>query len=147
MKIVNKKSDYGLIMSLHFKILGSYAITSISIKDNSDIRLKPQSNGSTMILTKINILLKYLSLMLNSACGTESSYCKDTVQQNQIQLEPLMADGVSWRCFSYFSEPRQCYLSLAVNGTVRSLPGFDLKYLQLCSEDERSFYGVGTTCG
>ncbi len=29
---------------------------------------------------------------------------------------------------------------LAVNGTVTSLPGFHLKYLKLCSEDERSIY-------
>ncbi len=26
-------------------------------------------------------------------------------------------------------------------------PGFYLTYLKLCSEDERSFYRVGTTCG
>ncbi len=25
--------------------------------------------------------------------------------------------------------------------------GFYLNYLKLCSEDEQSFYGVGTTCG
>ncbi len=26
------------------------------------------------------------------------------------QIEPLMVAGLPWRCFSYFSEPRQCYL-------------------------------------
>ncbi len=26
-------------------------------------------------------------------------------------------------------------------------PGFYLKYFKLCSKDEQSFYGVGTTCG
>ncbi len=35
---------------------------------------------------------------------------------------------------------------LAVNGTVKP-PGFYLKYLKLCSEDEQSFYRVGMTCG
>ncbi len=33
---------------------------------------------------------------------------------------------------------------LAVNGTATK---FYLKYLKLCSEDEQSFYGVGSTCG
>ncbi len=51
-----------------------------------------------------------------------------------------------WRCFSYFSEPRQCYL-LGSRWDSHKPPGCDLKYLTLCSEDERSFYGVETTCG
>ncbi len=29
---------------------------------------------------------------------------------HNITVEPLMADGLFWRCFSYFSGPRQCYL-------------------------------------
>ncbi len=29
---------------------------------------------------------------------------------HKIQIEPLMADGLRWQCFSYFSGPRQCYL-------------------------------------
>ncbi len=34
----------------------------------------------------------------------------------------------------------------AVNGTVTSLPVYP-EYLKLCSEDELSFYGFGTTWG
>ncbi len=29
---------------------------------------------------------------------------------HKIQIEPLMADGLPWGCFSYFSKPRQCNL-------------------------------------
>ncbi len=66
---------------------------------------------------------------------------------HKIQIEPLMADGLPWRCFSFFSEPRQCYL-LGSQWDRHKPPGFYLKYLKLCSKkDEKSFYGVGTTCG
>ncbi len=34
---------------------------------------------------------------------------------------------------------------LTVNGTVTSLPVFIQNILKLCSEDEQSFYGFGTT--
>ncbi len=48
--------------------------------------------------------------------------------------------------FDYFLD-LNIAIYLAVKGTVTSLPGFYLNYLKLCSEDEQSFYGVGTTCG
>ncbi len=55
---------------------------------------------------------------------------------HKILIKPLMADGLPWRLFSDFSEPLQCYLL----GSQRDKPpGFYLKYLKLCSEDERSF--------
>ncbi len=38
----------------------------------------------------------------------------------------------------------ESFIYLAVNGTVTSLPGFYLKYLKLCSEDEQIFYGYGS---
>ncbi len=65
---------------------------------------------------------------------------------HKIQIEPLIADGLPWQCFLYFSGPRQCYI-LGSQWASHKPPGFYLKYLKLCSEDEQSFYGVGTTCG
>ncbi len=53
-----------------------------------------------------------------------------------------MADGVSRWCFSYFSEPWQCYLL-----DSHKPPGFHRKYFKLCSEDEQRFHGFGTTWG
>ncbi len=38
-----------------------------------------------------------------------------------------------------------CYIQSM--GQSQVTPGFYLKYLKLCSEDEQSFYGVGMTCG
>ncbi len=64
----------------------------------------------------------------------------------KFQIEPLMANWLPWRCFSYFSGPWQCYL-LGGQWDSHKPPGSYLKYLKLCSEDERSFYGVGRTCG
>ncbi len=65
---------------------------------------------------------------------------------HKIQIEPLMADGLPWPCFSFFSGLQPCYL-LGSQRDNHKPPGFYLKYLKLCSEDELSFYGVGTTCG
>ncbi len=45
---------------------------------------------------------------------------------HKVQIEPLMAEVLFLWCFSYFSGP---------------------KYFKLCSEDEQSFYGFGTTWG
>ncbi len=47
---------------------------------------------------------------------------------HKIQIEPLMADGLSWRCFSLFSEPRQWYL-LGSQWDSHKPPGFYLKYI------------------
>ncbi len=55
---------------------------------------------------------------------------------HQIHIEPLMADGVPWRCFSYFNGPQQFYL-LGSRWDSHKPPGFHLKYLKLCSEDDR----------
>ncbi len=62
------------------------------------------------------------------------------------QIEPRMVDGPFWWCFSYFSRPWQCYL-LGSQWDSHKPPGFHPKYLKLCSEDEQSFYGFGTTWG
>ncbi len=40
---------------------------------------------------------------------------------HNIQIEPLMADGLFWWCFLYFSRRRQCYL-LDSQWTVTNLP-------------------------
>ncbi len=52
---------------------------------------------------------------------------------HKIQIEPLMSDGLPWRCFSYFSGPRQYYL-LGSQWDSHKPPGFYLKYLKVCSE-------------
>ncbi len=65
---------------------------------------------------------------------------------HNITIEPLMADGVFWRCFSYFYGPWQCNLLGSQWDSHKPL-GFHPKHLKLCSEDERSFYGFGTTWG
>ncbi len=56
----------------------------------------------------------------------------------RFQIEPLMADGLPWRCFYFFSGPRQWYLLCSQRDSHKSL-SFYLKYLKLCSEDEQSF--------
>ncbi len=65
---------------------------------------------------------------------------------HKIQIEPPMADGFHWRCLSFFSGPQQCYLHGSQMESHKP-SGFYLKYLKLCSEDEQSFYVVGTACG
>ncbi len=58
-----------------------------------------------------------------------------------------------WWQMDYFEDVFYTFLCLdsviylAVNGTDTSFPGFHPKYLKLCFEDERSFYGFGTTSG
>ncbi len=64
----------------------------------------------------------------------------------KIQIQPLMVDGLPWRCFSYFSGPWQWEL-LGSQWDSHKRPGFHPKYHKLCSEDEQSFYGYGTTWG
>ncbi len=65
---------------------------------------------------------------------------------HNIQIEPLMTDGLLWRCLSYFYGPWQCNL-LGSQWDSHKPPGFHPKYFKLCSEDEQSFYGFGTTWG
>ncbi len=64
---------------------------------------------------------------------------------HNIMIEPLMADGVSWWCFSY-SGPWQCNL-LGSQWDSYKPPGSHPKYLKLCSEDEQCFYRFGMTWG
>ncbi len=71
-------------------------------------------------------------------------HTKSILVAHNSQIEPLMADGVSWRRISYFYGPWQCNL-LGSQWDSHKPPGFHPKYLKLCSEDERSFYGFGTT--
>ncbi len=47
---------------------------------------------------------------------------------HKVQIEPRMADGLFWRCLSYFSGPRQCYL-LGSQWDSHKPPGFHPKYL------------------
>ncbi len=63
---------------------------------------------------------------------------------HKVQIEPLMADGLFWRCLSYFSGPWQCYLIDSQWDSYKPL-SFHPNYLNLCSEDEQSFYGFGMT--
>ncbi len=58
---------------------------------------------------------------------------------HKIPIEPLMADGLSWRCFSYFSVPWQWEL-LSSQWDSHKPPGFHLKYLNLFFEDEQRFF-------
>ncbi len=66
-------------------------------------------------------------------CGIKSLLYIFFVQKvfpslHDITIEPLMADGVSWRCFSYFSGPLQCTL-LGSQWDSHKPHGFHLKYL------------------
>ncbi len=65
-----------------------------------------------------------------------------------IKLRFWTTDGrwTIWRCLSYFSGPWQCNL-LGSQWDSHKPPGFHPKYLKLCSEDDQSFYGYGTTLG
>ncbi len=56
-------------------------------------------------------------------------------------IEPLMADGASWRCFSFFSGLWQCNL-LGSQWDSHKPPGSHPKYLKLCSEDDEAFTGL-----
>ncbi len=78
-------------------------------------------------------------------CHYSLTHKKYSLSLHKIQIDPLTADGLPWRCFSFFSEPRQWYL--LDSRWDNHNPSFYLKYLKLCSEDELSFYGVETTCG
>ncbi len=69
-----------------------------------------------------------------------SLHTKVILSLHSIQIEPLIADGLFWRCLSYFSGPWQCYL-LGSQWDSHKPPGFHPKYLKMCSEDEQSFYG------
>ncbi len=51
-----------------------------------------------------------------------------------------------WMMSFIFSGPWQWYL-LGSRWCSHKPPGFHSKYLKLCSEDEQSFYGFGTTWG
>ncbi len=66
---------------------------------------------------------------------------------HNITIEPLMADGVSWRCFSYSSGPWQCNL-LGSQWDSHKPPGFHPKYLKLCSKLlwVRNDMGVSDKC-
>ncbi len=55
---------------------------------------------------------------------------------HKIQVEPLTADGVFWRCFSFFSGPWQSYL---YDGTVTSLPVFIYNILNCVPETNEAF--------
>ncbi len=65
---------------------------------------------------------------------------------HNVMIDPLMADGVSWRCCSYFSGPWQCNL-LGSQWDSHKPPGFHPKYLKLCSEDEKVILWVCNDMG
>ncbi len=52
---------------------------------------------------------------------------------HNIPIEPMMADGVSWRCFYTFSGSWQCNL-LGSQWDSHKPPDFHPKYLKLCSD-------------
>ncbi len=54
----------------------------------------------------------------------------------KIHIEPLTTDGVFWRCFSFFSGPRQSYLH---DGTVTSLVVFIYNILNCVPETNEAF--------
>ncbi len=62
---------------------------------------------------------------------------------HNIQINPLMvmADGVFWQCFSYFSGPWHCNL-LGSKWDSHKPPGFHPKYLKLCSKTNKAFMGL-----
>ncbi len=60
---------------------------------------------------------------------------------HKVQIEPLMADGLFWRCLSHFSGHWQCNL-LGSQWDSHKPPGFHTKYIKLCSEDEQTFTGL-----
>ncbi len=55
---------------------------------------------------------------------------------HKITVKSLMADGLFWQCLLFGSQ-RDSHKPLE----------FHPKYIQLCSEDERIFYGFETTWG
>ncbi len=59
---------------------------------------------------------------------------------HSIMIEPLMADGVFWRCFSYFMDLDSA-IYLAVNGTVTSLPVFIQNILNCVLKTNEAFTG------
>ena len=54
----------------------------------------------------------------------------------KILTDPLMSHGLLWWCFSYLSGHEQYTIHTASMEGLRAL-GLNLKYLKLCSEDER----------
>ncbi len=78
-------------------------------------------------------------------------FCFFSVQEvflslRYIQIEPLMADGQFWWCFSYFSGPWQYHL-LGSQWDSHKPPSFHPKYLKLCSETNKAFTGLEQLLG
>ncbi len=65
---------------------------------------------------------------------------------HKITVDRLMSHGLLCRSSWYFSGPWSCEDPCCLWEGQRALR-FKLKYLNLCSEDERRSYGFGTTWG
>ncbi len=65
---------------------------------------------------------------------------------HNITIDPLMADGVSWQCFSCFSGPWQ-YKLLGSQWDGHKTPSFHRNYLKLCSEDKLKLLRVWNDMG
>ncbi len=101
-------------------------------------------NGATLTQKR-----SYDALVLNISHYFSFLYVQKVFSSLHIvTIEPLMADGLPWQCFSYFSGSWQCkLLGSQWDSHNYKPPGLHPKYLKLCSEDERSFHGSGTTWG
>ncbi len=67
-------------------------------------------------------------------------YKKYSLVASYIMIEPPMADGVFWRCFSYFMDLDSA-IYLAVNGTATSLPVFIQNILNCVLKTNEAFTG------
>ncbi len=114
------------------------------------IRVVRLTQNSVLCLRSVDILQNGTTLTQRGDELLKKSYfyflCIQKVFSShyKIQIEPLMADGLFWRCLSYFAGPWQCYL-LGSQWDSHKPPCFHPKYLKMCSEDGWSFYWYGTT--
>ncbi len=65
---------------------------------------------------------------------------------HKILIEPLMADGLSWWCFSYFSEPQQCYL-LGSRWDSHKPPGLYINILKSVPKMNKAFMELERLAG
>ncbi len=93
---------------------------------------------------------KTMSLFNNSSPLVQRSAIFENIRWTQaayaLLCQPHTGRWTIWRCFLYFYGPWQCNL-LCSQWDSHKPPSFHPKYLKLCSEDEQSFYGFGTTWG
>ena len=76
------------------------------------------------------------------------TFCAQTVfpSLDKLKIEPLMSHGLLWWCL-YCLSGREQYAVHWLSMEEQKALEQNLKYLKLCSEDERRSYGLGTTWG